>query len=370
MQRLFLILLLPAILWLQACQSSRPARSIRQLPPERKTLPRGEIRTAPSYDPHRQAPSGNTTSRMGTMTVRPGAKPVPSAPVATGKSDWLPLNHWASSQGVGGLKRISTNQYHLVTHWGVFGLAPKARYAIFNGWRFYLGYPLRQTNGIPYIHRLDAERNLRPLVGSYNPLPQRAKTICVDPGHGGPKSGTKSVLGNYYEKTYALDWALRLRPLLERKGWRVILTRTDDRDLTINQRVAIADKARADLFLSLHFNSAGKGARGLETYCTTPRGMPSTLKRGYSDPMRMILPNNAHDVVNIHLAAKVHSALLKHVGMEDRGVRRARFMSVVAKQKRPAVLIEGGYLSDLKEARLIASSKYRQKLAEAVAMAF
>jgi len=304
------------------------------------------------------------------MTVRPDARPRPSTPVTSTKSDWLPLNYWASSQRVGTLKRVSTNQYHLTTHWGTFGLAAKARYAIFNGWKFYLGYPLRQTNGVPYIHQLDAERNLRPLVGSYNPLPQRRKTVCIDPGHGGAQGGTKSVLGNLYEKSYALDWALRLRPLLERKGWRVILTRSDDRHLTIDQRVAIADKHQADLFVSLHFNSAGKGARGLETYCTTPRGMPSTLKRGYSDPMRLILPNNVHDSVNLHLAAKVHSALIRHVGMEDRGIRRARFMSVITKQKRPAVLIEGGFISDLKEARLIASSSYRQKLAEALATAF
>lgn len=285
-------------------------------------------------------------------------------------ADWLPLADWASSQGIGVLKRVSTNQYHLVTHWGVFGLATKARYAVFNGWQFYLGYPLRQTNGIPFIHRLDAENNLRPLVDSYRPLPQRTKTICIDPGHGGDNNGTKSVLGDYFEKDYSLDWARRLRPLLERKGWRVVMTRTGDKALSIDERVAVADRFSADLFISLHFNSAGPGAKGLETYCTTPRGMPSTLTRGYSDPMRVILPNNPYNPVNMHLAAKVHNALIRNVKMEDRGIRRARFMSVIAKQKRPAILIEGGYLSDPKEARLIGSAKYRQQLAEALAKAF
>jgi N-acetylmuramoyl-L-alanine amidase len=306
------------------------------------------------------------------VTVRVPQPLIPRAgtPGSARTSDWLPLGYWASSQGVGGLKRISTNQYHLVTHWGVFGLAAKARYAVFNGWRVYLGYPLRQTNGVPFIHRLDAENNLRPLVGSYHPLPQRTKTICIDPGHGGTHTGTKSVLGAYYEKSYALDWAKRLRPLLERKGWRVVLTRSDDKTLSIDERVAVADKFNADLFVSLHFNSAGKGAKGLETYCTTPRGMPSTLTRGYSDPMRVLLPNNTHNPINMHLAAKVHNALIRNVRMEDRGIRRARFMSVIAKQNRPAVLIEGGYLSDPVEARLIGSSKYRQQLAEGLAKAF
>ncbi|MGB0578992.1 MAG: N-acetylmuramoyl-L-alanine amidase family protein, partial [Limisphaerales bacterium] len=305
MQWFLLILVLPAIIWLQGCSSSRHARSMSRLPPERKTVPRGEIRTESGGNVRHPRVLGDTRTRPPTsrqlpsMTVRPDARPRPSAPVINPQSDWIPLNYWASSQGVGSLQRVSTNQYHLATHWGTFGLAPNARYAIFNGWKIYLGYPLRQTNGVPYIHRLDAERNLRPVVGYYNPLPQRRKTVCIDAGHGGAKGGTKSVLGKFYEKSYSLDWALRLRPLLERKGWRVILTRTDDRDLTIDQRVAIADKHQADLFVSLHFNSAGKGASGLETYCTTPRGMPSTLKRGYSDPMRLILPNNAHDLVNV-----------------------------------------------------------------------
>ena len=131
----------------------------------------------------------------------------------------------------------------------------------------------------------------------------------------------------------------------------------------------IADQNRADLFVSLHFNASNPSAKGLETYCTTPVGMPSTLIRGYSDPMGSTLPNNVFDFQNMHLAARVHDSLLRYAGMEDRGIRRARFMSVIVNQNRPAILIEGGYLSDPTEARLIASAQYRQRLAEAVAVA-
>lgn len=302
------------------------------------------------------------------VQVRPVIQPRPAIGSST-KAKWVPLDYWATSQGFGNLQRVSTNQFHLVTHWGVFGLAARARYAIFNGWQFYLGYPLRMTNGMPLINVLDAEKNFLPLAGSYQPIPKTRGIICIDAGHGGKHNGTKSTLGGFFEKNYALDWALRIHPLLQAKGWQVVMTRTNDVTMSIDQRVAVADRYGADLFISLHFNAAGKGASGLETYCTTPQGMPSTLTRGYSDPMSGIMPNNAYDNRNVHLAGRIHNAMIKNVGMADRGVRRARFMSVIAKQKRPAVLVEGGYLSDPAEARLIGTAAYRQKLAEAIAKA-
>lgn len=354
--------------YLQGCGTPRKQRGrMSDLPARRMTE---TVKSVPATGTSDQSVRGAEVPNMTTVRVPQPMTPRPGRPTPVKQTDWLPLDYWASSQRIGDLKRLSTNQFHLITHWGVFGLAAQARYAVFNGWKIYLGYPLRQTNGVPYIHRLDAENNLRPLVGSYHPVPAPTKTICIDAGHGGTHNGTKSVLGDYFEKTYSLDWAVRLRPLLERKGWRVVMTRTGDQTMSIDERVAVADKYNADLFISLHFNAAGKGARGLETYCTTPRGMPSTLTRGYSDPMRIILPNNPHNAANMHLAAKVHNSLIRNVRMTDRGIRRARFMSVIAKQKRPAILVEGGYLSDPMEARLIGSSRYRQQLAEGVAKAF
>jgi N-acetylmuramoyl-L-alanine amidase len=97
--------------------------------------------------------------------------------------------------------------------------------------------------------------------------------------------------------------------------------------------------------------------------------MPSTLTRGFADPWSEQLPNNAFDAQNLQLAVRVHSAILRAVGMEDRGVRRSRFDTVLRGQNRPAILIEGGYLSNPAEAKLIESAEYRQKLAKAVAEA-
>ena len=133
----------------------------------------------------------------------------------------------------------------------------------------------------------------------------------------------------------------------------------------------MAEAHHADLFVSLHFNSAAPDHRqsGLETYCLTPTGMPSTLTRGYSDVWTDNYPNNFYDVENLQLATRLHAAVLTASSAEDRGIRRARFMGVLLGQHRPAVLIEGGYLSNKIEAEKIESGAYRQKLAEAIANA-
>jgi N-acetylmuramoyl-L-alanine amidase len=160
-----------------------------------------------------------------------------------------------------------------------------------------------------------------------------------------------------------------LECLLTNEGWRVYLTRTNDVDVSLTNRVAFAEEHQADLFISLHFNSAApsQDQAGVETYCLTPAGMPSTLTRGYEDDAA-VFANNAFDAENLQYAVRFHRSLLSVVG-NDRGVRHARFLGVLRRQNRPAVLIEGGFLSNPREAQHIADSAYREKLAEAVAAA-
>ena len=159
--------------------------------------------------------------------------------------------------------------------------------------------------------------------------------------------------------------------MLETNGWTVFLTRTSDVYVTNANRVTFAGAHHADLFISMHFNSAAPDTRqaGLETYCITPTGLPSNLTRGYSDVWSEVLPNNAFDAQNLQLAVRIHGAVLRAMGIEDRGVRHSRFDTVLRGQNRPAILVEGGYLSNPAEAKLIESAEYRQKLAQALAEA-
>ena len=97
--------------------------------------------------------------------------------------------------------------------------------------------------------------------------------------------------------------------------------------------------------------------------------MPSNLTRGFPDDLKQVYPNNAFDAQNLQYAVRLHRAMLEGSERKDRGVRRARFLAVLRGQNRPAVLLEGGYMSDPKEARLIATGAFRQKLAQAMAKA-
>jgi N-acetylmuramoyl-L-alanine amidase len=243
------------------------------------------------------------------------------------------------------------------------------RAAAYGGLEFWLGFAPKLIRGLPYVHSLDARKTLQPLLGEPSPFAWAGRTVAIDPGHGGKDSGARSCVNGEYEKQYTLDLAKRLQRLLLANGWNAVLTRSNDTYVALGDRVAVADQIKADLFLSLHFNSgAGSGAQfGIETYCLTPSGMPSNLLRNEGDDPRQRHPNNAFDEENFQLALRVHRAVLMAAGTSDRGVRRARFMGVLRGQTRPAILIEAGYLTNPAEARKIATAAHRQTLAEGIA---
>jgi N-acetylmuramoyl-L-alanine amidase len=287
---------------------------------------------------------------------------------------WIPLETWGRYNGMGKMTQQGSNvtpAYELHTSNAVMSVKMGSKIARCNGLECWLGYPPQMIKGLPYIHSLDAQKNLQPLVTPAAYQFRTERIVAIDPGHGGNDSGAKSALNEHFEKDYTLDWALRLARILSANGWRVILTRTNDVYLSLADRVAIADRNQADLFLSLHFNSGlpNRELAGVETYCLTPTGMPSTLVRTFGDDMKLSFPNNAFDDQNYQIAYRVHRELVQSLSTADRGLRRARFMTVLRGQTRPAVLIEAGYLSNATEAKKIATATYRQTLAEAVARA-
>ena len=301
--------------------------------------------------------------------IVPKRKPVP---VYT----YTSLNRWMAELGLNPARLVARSPlttYAVSSANGVLVLGIGSLGTTWNGIEINLGFDPQNVDGEVMLHGLDLQKNLEPLL-TEPPIsfPQTNRTVVIDPGHGGDNHGTFSVAGGRFEKEFTLDWARRLKPLLESEGWTVFLTRTGDYYVTNADRVSFAEARHADAFISLHFNSSDKNdskASGLETYCITPIGMPSTLTRGYADPLFENLPNNNFDEQNLRLAVRVHSALLRATGIQDRGVRRARFETVLRGQNRPAILVEGGYLSNPREAALIESPDYRQKLAEAVAAA-
>lgn len=289
------------------------------------------------------------------------------APVGT----WISFDSWSQANRLGHPQRIagSTNSFLLRAPSGTFILTAGSQLATCNGMRFYLGFAPQLLNQQLLVHSLDAQKNLAPLLSSPALPPRGSRIVVIDPGHGGDNLGTKSVATTKFEKNYTLDWAKRLKPLLEQRGWKVALTRTADTSLGLQDRVSFANRLKPDLFLSLHFNSAVSSQAGLETYCLTPVGMPSNLTRDFKDDPAEAFVNNHYDRANVQYAARLHRSLMTAANLNDRGVRRARFMTVLRGQNCPAVLIEGGYLSNPAEAHRVADPAFLQKLAEAVARA-
>ncbi len=314
--------------------------------------------------------------------ARPAAAPpaTPAAlpqhgPVVNGlHGRWVPLVSWAEAWhwSLPEYEGDPTNlTCRLQTPGGGLWLSTGSHLATLGGTCYWLGYAPLSADGDLLLHQLDLLKNLEPLGTDPLPFPPARGTVVIDPGHGGQNTGTRSVVDQTFEKDWTLDWALRLAPLLAASGWRVVLTRTNDADTSLADRVLVAEAAKADVFVSLHFNSGfpNTDLTGVETFCLTPVGLPSTLTRDYEDDVTKEFPNNAYDSQNLRYAFRLHRAVLDATGATDRGVRRARFMGVLRGQGRPAVLLEAGYLSNPEEARLIATSEYRERLAQAVARA-
>jgi len=327
--------------------------------------------SAPNVDQTAQNPPQWKPIPPPVKTNLPPVKIVKAAPVYT----WTSLDRWAAEQKFSSLEKLANSPvttYSVSSQNGVMVLEIGGREAMWNGVEINLGFAPEFIDGQVFVHGLDLQKNLEPLLlGEPLEFPATNRVIVIDPGHGGMNSGTICVLDGRPEKEFTLDLARRLKPLLEAGGWRVFLTRTNDTDISLSNRVAFAEAHHADCFISLHFNSAApdKKQSGLETYCLTPTGMPSTLTRGYADPLIENLPNNAFDAQNLQFAVRLQNSILHASGEADRGVRRARFIGVLRGQKRPAILIEGGYLSNPAEAEKIENPEFRQKLAEAVAAA-
>lgn len=299
----------------------------------------------------------------------PIAKP---APITT----WVSLAQWASAHKLGKPRRISDSPvaaYSVTSANGTMVMEIGSREATWNGIQINLGFAPEFIDGEICLYGIDLQKNLEPLLCA-PPLefPQGNRVIVIDPGHGGNNPGTVSVLDGRLEKEFTLDLAKRMVPLLETNGWTVFLTRTSDITVSNSDRVVFADQHHADVFLSLHFNATGNRdpkTSGIETYCVTPKGLPSTMTRGYSDPWLANLAANDFDEQSLQLAVRLQTDLVHAADAIDRGVCRARFMTVLEGQHRPAILIEGGYLSNPQEAEKIENPDFRQKLAEAIAAA-
>jgi len=241
-----------------------------------------------------------------------------------------------------------------------------SREAMINGARSWLCFPLIEQDGKYLVSRTDVAKTIEPLVRPHRvPNVGKVETIVLDPGHGGHDKGQLSRYGP--EKEFALDVARKLRPLLQAKGLRVIMTREGDYFVPLEVRAKIANAARNSIFVSIHFNATNDNpnATGFEIFSFTPRGAPSTSDSAVALSSFNMQPGSEVDAQSMALSACIYHSLLGHITEYDRGIKRARF-AVLRLTKVPAVLIEGGFLTERGESRLISNKDWRGKLAAAI----
>jgi N-acetylmuramoyl-L-alanine amidase len=207
--------------------------------------------------------------------------------------------------------------------------------------------------------------------------------IVIDPGHGGHDSGTLGP-GGIQEKDVVLDVALRVGKLLhERLGAQIVYTRDDDTFIPLETRTAIANKAQADLFLSIHGNSSPEpSARGVETYYLNFTSDPDALDvaarenavstqsvHQLSDLVRKIALKDKIDESR-EFAADVDAGLYSGLkagnpGLKDRGVKKAPFVVLIGAQM-PSILAEISFLTNPEDADELREGAYRQRIAESL----
>src|SRR6184192_245187 len=243
-----------------------------------------------------------------------------------------------------------------------------SREVMINGARSWLCFPIIENDGRFLVSRMDLAKTIEPLLRPQRvPNAGKVETVVLDPGHGGHDKGALSRYGS--EKDFALDVARTLRPLLQAKGLRVIMTREGDYFVPLEVRAQIANAARNSIFVSIHFNATNDdpNATGFEIFSFTPRGAPSTSDTALTSSSFNTQPGSEVDAQSMALSACIYHSLIGHIPEYDRGIKRARF-AVLRLTKVPAVLIEGGFLTEGGESKLIASKDWRANLAGAISV--
>ena len=197
--------------------------------------------------------------------------------------------------------------------------------------------------------------------------PQRSKPFAVvvlDPGHGGQDSG--AMCGGVMEKDLTLDVARRVDRLLDSEGVATLMTRFGDSYVSLADRAAFGNRVKDSIFISIHFNEDNKPvASGVETYYAAHQiASASTLASWL--PFFSRPPLNSPKPESQSLAGFIQEALVARTRSVDRGTQAKQFF-VIANVISPAVLIEGGFITNKDELSKLANEDYRDQLAAAVA---
>lgn len=243
----------------------------------------------------------------------------------------------------------------------------ESRQSLIDGVRHWLSFPVLTKNegSEAYLSLVDLQSTVIPVLEPGSVKIGPVKTVVFDPGHGGDDPGGIGILG--VERDYTLDLVKRTRKLLEAKGIKVVQNRLTDFFIPLHKRPSMTKNYQSPIFVSIHFNAAyNNKANGLEIFSLPPLGAPPHGAEPDKKPDEEEHPNTPHEAASFVLANTIHQTILGKMTTFDRGVKRARY-SVLRHAEVPAVLVEGGFLTEKEEAKRIHDPAWRQKLASALA---
>jgi N-acetylmuramoyl-L-alanine amidase len=281
--------------------------------------------------------------------------------VSVAGSDYVRLAEWGESAGMAMKWNKKDPGIELMgTGWRLDFLIDSRR-AELGGVTVWLSLPVINRSGVAMISLMDIKTTLEPVLFPRK-TSERIQTICLDPGHGGKDNGTSDR--HNYEKKYTLLLAREVEAELKDAGLNVVMTRTTDEFIELPDRTIMASRHGADVFVSLHYNSGPAGARGIEVYCLAPAGVRSS-NEGAGKSTQPAEGGNAQDDRNVLLAYDVDKSITRDAPVENGGVKRSRF-EVLREAKMPAILVEGGFMSDAADAKNIYDAGFRKRMARAI----
>ena len=204
----------------------------------------------------------------------------------------------------------------------------------------------------------------RPQVDVQIPAPEGPFAVVVlDPGHGGQDSGT--IKAGLLEKDLTLDVAQRAKRLLQLQGLATLLTRTGDTHVPLADRAAIANAQSKCVFVSIHFDDAARpAAAGVQTYYAARQILMAKPAVSWL-PFLQRAALEAANAESQSLADRIQEALVTHTQAVNRGTSPQQFF-VIANVRHPAVLVEGGFLTNSDEVNKLATGDYRERIAAAI----
>ncbi|MEP6686253.1 MAG: N-acetylmuramoyl-L-alanine amidase [Verrucomicrobiota bacterium] len=192
--------------------------------------------------------------------------------------------------------------------------------------------------------------------------PEAISLVVLDPGHGGQDSGVMAA--GMLEKDLTLDVAKRVERLVRLKGLPALLTREGDDYISLENRAAVANREHDCVFVSIHFNEGKRPvATGVETYYASHVASPFPAVSSWLPFLQRTA--EPPDPESQSLAGFIQEALVSQTQALNRGTKAEQFF-VIANVKHPAVLVEGGFLTNKDEVGKLGSPEYREQIATAI----